>query len=48
MHIYFFIVQFLPEKLHLTLITKCKFELFPSPDMPIKTIEYFLFISTSC
>ena len=48
MHIYFFIVQFLPEKLDLTLITKRKFELFPSSDMPVKTIEYFLFISTSC
>ena len=48
MHIYFFIVQFLPEKLYLTLITKCKFELFPSSDMPVKTVEYFLFISTRC
>ena len=48
MHIYFFIVQFLPKKLDLTLIAKHEFELFPSSDVPVKTIEYFLFISTSC
>ena len=48
MHIYFFIVRLLLEKLDLTLIAKCKFELFASPDVPVETVEYFLFISASC